>query len=67
LRRHLDLDDGRDAVQVKLVLVQHRLVAADDPALLVIGDALVHLGHWQVQHFRDVLARLSRVGLQNFQ
>src|SRR6266498_1259986 len=41
--RHLDLDYGRDAIQIKLVLVQHRLITADDSALLIIGDALVHL------------------------
>ena len=65
--RHLDLDDGGDLVEIELVLVQDGLVAADDAALLVIGNALVHFGGGKVEHAGDVLPRFQRVGLQNFQ
>ena len=49
----------------ELVFVQDGLVAADDAALFVIGDAPADFRRRQAQHPRDVLVRFQRVGLQD--
>ena len=64
LRRHLHLDHRGDPVEVELVLVHDRLVAADDALLLVVGNLRLHVLTGKVQHPGDVLRRFQRVLFQ---
>ena len=61
---HLHLDDRGDLLQVELVLIEDGLVAADDPALFILGNPLADFGRRDAQHAGDVFTRLQRVGLQ---
>ena len=62
-----DFDDGGDEVDVELVVVDDGLVAADDAAFFVFGDAAADFVGGEAEHAGEVLGGFEGVLFEEFE